>query len=132
MFARLDDVDVMAAIKDWAYAEDPILQYLCSGLLQRRLFKLQFARKAKAEAILEEQSERLLSSGKWAREDLPFLLTRDSVSNTAYQLEKDHILILMKSGEVVHISDMEEQVGLRALAGPVEKWYVCYPQNEML
>jgi uncharacterized protein len=130
MFTRLDDVDVMSALKAWAYSDDKILQYLCSGILDRKLLKLKFVAKSHADAILQQQEAKLLASGRWQREDMSFLLIKDNVSNTAYQLEKDHILIQMKNGEVRDIAALEEQEGLRALAHAVQKWYVCYPEIE--
>ncbi|MFX6288806.1 hypothetical protein ABTF70_18585, partial [Acinetobacter baumannii] len=38
-FVRLDDVDVMSAVKKWATHKDPILSLLCSRLLNRKLYK---------------------------------------------------------------------------------------------
>lgn len=38
-FAELDDVDVWAALKAFAFADDPVLAHLASGLLHRRLWK---------------------------------------------------------------------------------------------
>ena len=37
-FCRLDDYDVMAAIKEWAGHEDKVLSILCEGIIDRKLF----------------------------------------------------------------------------------------------
>jgi len=127
MFTRLDDNDIMAAVKAWAYYSDHILSFLCSGLLNRQLFKLTYQPYSATGTKEKTIRKKLLDSGKWKEEDLDYLVIRDRVSNTAYQMEKDNILIKMKNGEVHDIASLEEQVGVRALAHPVEKYYVCYP-----
>ncbi|MFM8487430.1 MAG: phosphohydrolase, partial [Bacteroidota bacterium] len=41
-FLRLDDNDITAAIKYWSESDDFILSYLSGGILDRRLFRLEW------------------------------------------------------------------------------------------
>ena len=43
-FLKLDDLDVMGAIKVWQTHSDPILSYLCRALIERRVFKAQISK----------------------------------------------------------------------------------------
>src|SRR6185436_8933525 len=44
-FCRLDDYDVLAAIKQWANHPDKILSTLCKSILNRRLLKVKYSGK---------------------------------------------------------------------------------------
>src|SRR6187455_1252453 len=41
-FCKLDDVDVLAAIKGWCHHDDKILSFLCNGIINRHLLKVQY------------------------------------------------------------------------------------------
>lgn len=40
-FALLDDSDIYVALKTWQFSEDKVLAYLCSALINRRLFRIE-------------------------------------------------------------------------------------------
>lgn len=127
-FARLDDHDVMSAIKTWSTHPDTILSLLCEGLLNRRLLKVKLSGTkidpAFFEAKLSVAKERL---GITDEEASWLVFTGEAVSST-YNLEDENIRILFKDGSVKDISGVDNALIHQALATPVKKYYICYYQ----
>jgi HD superfamily phosphohydrolase len=125
VFARLDDTDIAAAVKEWQFADDTILSYLSGGLANRRLFKLEF--KNKPFGI--KHRKRVL---KHLREmnDLPdapedYFLLEGSETNTAYTASQNEIRMLLNTGKVRSVSKlMESDVNPSRFT----KYYLCYPK----
>jgi uncharacterized protein len=42
-FGELDDNDIISAAKVWSRCDDPVLRYLCSGFVNRRLFRIEIS-----------------------------------------------------------------------------------------
>ena len=42
-FAQLDDFDIVSALKSWMFADDKLLAFLSSSIINRRLFRLEFS-----------------------------------------------------------------------------------------
>jgi HD superfamily phosphohydrolase len=125
-FARLDDYDIAFAIKGWMRSEDRLLSYLCTALVERRLFRLQFRQTPFPEDFLAQL--RLQIGNWWGAEDstaLHHLLIQGKESNSAYNQSKDEIKILYKDGRVAPLSTNSEY---NIQARRVEKYFVCYPK----
>ena len=104
-FARLDDIDILAAVKGGVTADDKLLRYLCEGLTQRRLFKLRFSSEPFAPQAVEEMRARARQTFAIDNEQARHLVIVGSESNNAYVALKDEIAILTKSGAVRALSD---------------------------
>lgn len=104
-FATLDDVDIIAAIKGGARAEDKLLKYLCSGLLNRQLFKLRFANEAFPEPLIITLREEARLKFGVDIEQARHLVVVGTESNNAYVAMKNEIFILHKDGHVTPLSD---------------------------
>ncbi len=124
-YCNLDDTDILHAIKQWQHNEDPILSLLCKGLLNRKCFKCQI----QAEPIREEQWEKaratIASKHSYKEEDLSFLCFQGTVSNTLYKNDNETIKILLKTGEIVNISAIQNALIVESLSAPVKKFYIC-------
>ena len=124
-FARLDDFDIVSALKNWMDNEDQLLAFLSSSIINRRLFRLEFRSTPFEDAYIREIQQEVLEwsgLGEWA---LDFLLIRGKESNSAYTKSKDEIRILHKSGEVFPMSQSTDY-DLQSRA--VTKYYLCYPK----
>ena len=55
-FCRLDDYDVIAAIKLWINHPDKILSILCKGIINRRLLKVKFSGKVIPHELVKEKT----------------------------------------------------------------------------
>lgn len=129
-FCRLDDYDILGAIKVWATHEDFILATLCSGLVNRNLFKLTLGNSPFGEehlALLKEQWRQ-----RWPRldnKDLSYFVFTGTASNNAYNVQDEQINILFKSGEVRDISSIEYALIGQTVSLPIKKFYICHPKT---
>jgi len=127
-FAELDDFDIISAIKQWKTAEDRLLAYLSTGIIDRCLYRLEFSYEPYSEAYLEEIKQGILhwsGLGEWA---LPYLLIQGEESNSAYRKSKDEIKILRKDGSV---RPMSESTDYDLQSRSIKKYYLCYPKMKL-
>jgi hypothetical protein len=60
-----------------------------------------------------------------------YFVFKGEITNQAYQIKKQNINILLKSGKIKDIVKVSDQLNLKALSKPVTKYYMCYPKNKM-
>lgn len=128
-FLLLDDYDVFASIKVWASHTDKVLSTLCSGLVNRRLFKIKMSSEhVKKEDLLalrqQAQKEYSLSP-----EEAAYFVFEGSTSNSAYNMEQSTIDILHKDGRLEDVAQASDQLNIKYLSQPVTKYYLCYPKG---
>jgi HD superfamily phosphohydrolase len=128
-FALLDDHDIAFAIKYWMKSSDRLLSYLCTALVNRHLFRLQFS----LEPFTEDRLAMLQSKiqawwGAAPEEELAQLLIRGAESNSAYSKSKDEIKILYKDGRVEPLS-MNSEYNIQAKL--IKKYFLCYPKEAL-
>ena len=124
LFCQLDDADITTSIKVWVNHEDPILSRLCNMMQNRQLYKVKLSTQPLTDEFNDRKKE-ALRSGKIKEEELPFYLFAGSTSNSTYNVDDERINILMKSGKVVNVSDMDNGLIRSDLTVPVEKFYYC-------
>lgn len=127
-FSRLDDYDIWGAIKVWQYAPDYILASICSGLVNRQLFKIEISKTPfSAERIAKERS-RVQSEHHLSEQELSYFIYSDVLTNKAYNEDKHNINLLHKDGTISELSKASDNLNISALATPVEKYFLCYPR----
>ena len=128
-FTRLDDQDVLAAIKEWQFHSDKILSTLSNKIIQRKLLKIEITDDAitleKVNAIKEKVAIHFAISMK----DASYLAFQDSISNNAYTAHKSNINILYKDGTLKDIAEAADQLNISALTKSVKKHFFCYPKE---
>ncbi len=124
-FCRLDDIDVLFAIKIWRTHPDKVLSTLCENLLNRKLMKCKLQSKPFDPDLIAEQ-RKLISNytGVSADEAAYFVFTGEAV-NTTYHLTNEHINILLKDGGVKDISKVDNPLIHDTLSMAVKKFYLC-------
>lgn len=128
-FAFLDDVDVMAALKQWRWAQDRVLARLCGMILDRRLLTIKIKDKPVSEDKLEKRTKNLCACTGLSREDASYFIFGGEISNRAYNHQRQNILILGKEGQIQDVAKDSDYLNLAALSRPVSKFYLCYPKN---
>lgn len=123
-FCLLDDSDITASIKVWAGHKDTILSRLCTMVLDRKLYKVRLSTQPLQQEF-EKMKQAVLASGKMTEEELPFYLFYGSTSNNTYNQNDERINILMKNGDAVNISRVDNALIGSELTVPVEKFYIC-------
>jgi len=127
-FLRLDDHDIMGAVKVWCQHPDKVLARLATDLVERRNLRIQLQNipwdDTRVTALREQVAEQL---GIPAADAAHFVITGNIVNN-AYDPAKDHIELLYKDGTTRDIAEASDNLGIAALARPVEKWYLAWPR----
>lgn len=127
-FSRLDDYDMLSAIKDWISHEDEILSRLSEMIINRKLLKVKMGNKPFSDTEVLAIKEKMTSNG-WTKEDMDYFYIQDSVQNQAYSDEEKKIYLYYKNGDIVDIVTASDQLNIQALTKPVIKYFVCYPKG---
>ncbi len=130
-FAKLDDYDIISAMKAWQYHDDFVLKNLCQMIINRDLLKIKLKKKKIKKEQLELPRQRLIEQYKITKEQANYFVFTGAITNQAYQREKQNINILYKNGKIEDIVKASDQLNLKALSKPVTKYYICYPKEKL-
>ncbi len=128
-FARLDDVDVMMAIKQWRHHDDPVLNLLCGWLLDRNLLKIKLQPHPIDAGWEQEKLASVQAFTGWPEDWCRYLVFTGIAQNTMYKTTDERIEILYKSGEVKDISAVDHALIPPNPEATVDKFYLCWPAN---
>ncbi|MFI2742593.1 HD domain-containing protein [Zhouia sp. PK063] len=129
IFSRLDDYDVISALKEWQYDDDFVLSHLCKMILNRDLLKIKLKKKPVSKEKLLKKLQLVQQKYQLTEEEATYFVFEGEVSNQAYHSDKQNIFIKMKSGKVVDVIKASDQLNLKALSKPVTKYFICYPKE---
>lgn len=127
-FSKLDDYDVISAIKKWTTHEDFVLSNLCSMLIDRNLLKIKLKSKPFNKNKIAEKVEKVRKVYQISEEEASYFVFTGKTSNTAYHAKEEQIKILYKNGKTKDVAKASDQFNLKALSQPVVKYYICYPK----
>jgi len=128
-FARLDDYDVLSAIKDWISYDDKILSKLAESVINRKLPKVLLQSTPITTNFKNEIKEKVNANLKLSPAQLNYFVYYGKVCNQAYNSEIDTIKILYKNGALKDIAKASDHFNIQTLANPVYKYYLCYPKK---
>lgn len=131
VFSKLDDYDIISAMKEWQYHDDFVLKNLCEMIINRDLLKVKLKNKRIKISELENHCKTLMEKYSITKHEADYFVFIGEISNQAYQSEKQTINILLKTGKIKDIVKASDQLNLKALSKPVTKYYICYPKNKM-
>lgn len=127
-FTKLDDTDVLSAVKLWTTHPDFILSRLSQNLIERRLYKVKLQNNPFNEDVIEKISTSVTTKLNLNPELLPYFVFKNSISNSAYTEGTDTINILYKDGTLLDITQAADLLNISVMAKPVIKHYLCYPK----
>ncbi len=128
-FTRLDDQDILAAIKEWQFHSDKILSTLSNKIIQRKLLKIEITDNAITQEKVNAIKEKVATHFAISMKDASYLAFQDSISNNAYTAHKSNINILYKDGTLKDIAEAADQLNISALTKSVKKHFFCYPKE---
>ncbi|QFZ55810.1 HD domain-containing protein [Oceanihabitans sp. IOP_32] len=131
IFSKLDDYDIVSAMKAWQDHDDFVLSNLCDMVINRSLLKIKMKNKPIKINQLEKHIENLIKTYGITRMEAEYFVFTGKTSNQAYQLEHQNINILHKPGKIQDIVKASDQLNLKALSKPVIKYYICYPKEAL-
>lgn len=129
LFSRLDDYDVMSALKLWCNHPDKILSYLSDSLINRRLPKIEMKNEAFDEKYVESIRQNVKKKLALNDREVEFYVYHGTVENKAYNPDKEVINIIYKDGEQKDIINASDSTSIKALSMTVRKYYLCYPKK---
>jgi uncharacterized protein len=124
-FCLLDDYDVMFAVKKWSSHSDKILSTLCTGLLNRKLYKCRLQTQPFDETEVEEKRKRIASKLNLTLHEAGYFIFTGEAMNTTYTLKDERINIISKNGSFRDISQVDDPLIHKTLSMPVKKFYIC-------
>lgn len=128
-FGRLDDFDVMTAVKTWCDDRDFVLSELCRRLINRQLFRIELSSEPFDPDYVDRVHRSIAKHFGIGMYDASFMLLQGVSSNHAYHPKKPAINILFKDGKVKDISEVADEFNLSVLSQPVVKHFICYPKE---
>ena len=131
IFSKLDDYDVLSAIKEWTNHEDIVLSQLSKSLIERKLFKIEIASNPFENQLIDNKKEKVQKKFGIEKDIIDYFFITDQISNQAYDSSKNQIHILYKDGSVKDIVDASDHLNLQALSQPVVKYFMCYPKTSL-
>ncbi len=129
-FAKLDDYDIISAMKLWLDYEDFVLRNLCEMLLNRDLLKVKLKKNPIQPESLEKYALKLQKKYNINREEANYFVFSGEISNVAYSSESNKIQILHRNGKTSDVAKASDQLNLKALSKEVTKYYICYPKTK--
>ncbi|WP_282160652.1 HD domain-containing protein [Ulvibacterium marinum] len=127
-FSSLDDVDILAAIKQWQGNEDFVLSRLCRMLINRRLFTIKLKNKPIDSKKLTKHFKRFKEAYKLSDTETAYFVFSGEIENRAYDAQQQNINILRKDGKLQDVARASDHLNLRTLSKTVTKYYICYPK----
>ena len=127
MFSKLDDYDVLSAIKQWIHHDDKILSLLSQMIIDRKLLRIEIQQEKINELYLNKKQAEVYKKFTLSKNEGRFLVFSNNIINQAYYQEKP-IYILNKKGNLKDIAEASDQLNLQALTNPVIKHFICYPK----
>ncbi|QIE58347.1 HD domain-containing protein [Rasiella rasia] len=127
-FAALDDYDIISAMKTWALNEDFVLAELSRMLLQRDLLKIKLKKKPISEEKISLKISEVRNKHNLTKEEATYFVFTGLIENQAYNMKKDTINLITKTGKVVDVAKASDQLNIEALSKKVVKYYLCYPK----
>lgn len=130
VFCRLDDHDIMAAIKNWSHHPDKILSTLCRSLVERNLLKVKFQGVPFEDDLINQKRKEAIEKLGISEKLTDYFVFTGTATNTTYNPGDERINILFKDGTVKDISQVDNALIQHNLSGAARKYYICYWRNQ--
>ncbi|CAM4383684.1 HD domain-containing protein [Zobellia nedashkovskayae] len=131
IFSKLDDVDVLAAIKSWQDHTDFVLSTLCEMLINRQFLKVKLKNSPIDKAVLQKHMDRVKVKHNLSDHETTYFVFEGKIENKAYDRHHQNINILRKNKKLIDVAKASDQLNLKALSKTVTKYYICYPKDSV-
>lgn len=128
-FSNLDDFDIVSAMKSWIIADDFVLSNISKMLLNRNLLKIKVKNQPFGKEKILQKKEAFIKKLNVTEAEAAYFIFEGKMENQAYQMDKDTINILTRSGKIVDVAKASDQLNIEALSKTVVKFYLCYPKT---
>lgn len=130
-FSRLDDIDIISALKKWRGHNDFVLSRLSEMILDRKLLTIKLKKKVISPNTIEQHLADTMKRYNISKEEAAYFVFSGKIENRAYNHEQQNINILKKNGKLKDVAKASDQLNLEALSQTVTKYYICYPKESV-
>jgi HD superfamily phosphohydrolase len=127
-FAMLCDGDIESAAMVWTSHPDKILSKLCEMLIYRILPRTELSVIPFPEYQIEEKRHAVKQKFGLSDEEIDFFVVSGIVSNTAYSLNKQSILIKYNDGRLLDIFEASDMLKHSNIDEAVHKYILTCPK----
>ena len=128
-FAKLDDIDILAALKEWQFSSDFVLASLCGMIINRKLLHIKVKKEPITESKYLSQLNKVKTQYNLTDEEASYFVFKGELRNKAYDRQHQTINILRKNGKITDVAKLSDHLNLNALSKTVTKYYMCYPKE---
>ncbi|SNR47826.1 hypothetical protein SAMN04488009_2064 [Maribacter sedimenticola] len=127
-FAKLDDIDILSALKEWQHHKDFVLSSLCEMIIDRKLLHIKLKKEPISNRKFSIKFNKIKEKYKLTDEETSYFVFKGELTNKAYDREYQNINILRKNGKITDVAKLSDHLNLNALSKTVTKYYICYPK----
>lgn len=128
-FSLLEDNDIMVSAKVWAEHRDLTLATLSQNLINRKLYRIEVQHEPFTQEKIDIICNTIADKLNISRVDANYFVFTGEIANNAYNTSDDRIKILLKSGDIVDITEASDMLDQNVLAKTVVKHFLCYPKE---
>ena len=128
-FCRIDDYDIIGAIKSWQHNGDPILSRLCSMLLERKLFNILLSERPHEKERIDKLNVEAQRYFNLSETEAAYFVVSGVKTNAAYIGGEQKINVFSKQKKIVDIANAADLPNIKAMRKIVKKYYLCWPKN---
>ncbi len=129
IFSKLDDYDIVSAMKSWQFEDDFVLKNISEMLLNRDLLKIEIQNDEFSKDKIANAKNILMENYSITKAEASYFVFTGKITNQAYSMEKETIDLYTKDGKVIDVANASDQFNLKALSKMVIKNYMCYPKT---
>ena len=129
-FVQLDDNDIWTALKVWCSHPDKVLSVLSTGMVNRRIFKVEISSDPVACERKRELQETISRKLGIALNEAAYFIATPGIERNMYDEADDSIDILYNDGAIRNIADASDMLNISLLSKKVKKYYLCYLRLE--
>lgn len=125
-FIKLDDADIICALKEWSNHPDKVLSTISEHFINRKLFKVKIKNKAFETKELELLKEAYKKQYLLDDNEASYYFSAIPITNDIYNTTNESLKILFKDGSIKNISEASDILNTNVLEEKVTKHYLCY------
>lgn len=129
LFSKLDDFDIISALKSWESNQDFILSSLSKMIINRDLLKIKLTNEKVSNEELQLQKERFSMQNKISLSESSYFIFKGKIKTQAYNKLAEPIRILNKDKTIEDVVEVSDQLSLKSLSKLVTKYYICFPKQ---
>ena len=127
-FSKLDDTDIIGALKIWQNHPDFTLSTLSTMIINRDLLKIKMSEIKFTSENVQDILLQFTNAANIGINEAKYFVFKGKIRNQAYSKIAEPIRILKKDGTIEDVALISDQLNLRALSKQETRYYLCFPK----